>query len=284
MMKQKLKHIVHFFYILTCPFIFFSCYTVTEEDCFREHKIASLSEQFHFKDVNYSVDDSISINGWLLTKDSAVATILFLHGNSGNLYEYPWINIINSLGRLNVNIFAIDYRGFGRSSGKLSFQGVYRDVRQALAYLKSTSYGSAPILVYGLSFGSIPAVDIAHDTSVSGLILEGALSSSEDALDATVEHHWFLHFVKIKYDKDLIFDSKGKIKNVKAPVLIIHGNNDMLPTWMSEKLFNSISHSNKRFYSVENGSHCDTYKVDSTNYIQQLNAFINRCLTNKKPN
>lgn len=281
-MKSKLELNAYFFLILICPFIFFSCYTVTEDMFFQQRKLVPLNERFHFKEVYFTVNDSISLNGWLLTKDSAIATILFLHGSSNNLYEAPWINIVNALGRLNVNVFAIDYRGFGRSSGKVSFRGVSRDAQEALTYLKSSPFGLNPILIYGLSLGSIPAVDIAQDTSVSGLILEGALSSSEDALNATVEHHWFLHFIKIKYDKDLVFDSKEKIKNVKAPVLIIHGNQDMLPTWMSEKLFNSVSHSNKYFYSVENGFHCDTYKVDSINYIQQLDMFIHRCLSRTK--
>jgi len=253
-------------------------YIVTDTMLFNERPLKTLTTQFHFSDTYFSVDDTILVNGWMLTKDSAVANILLLHGNSNNLYELPWINIINALGSLNVNVFAIDYRGFGRSSGKVSFKGMFRDAHGALIYLKSTSYASKPIIVYGLSLGSIPAIDIAQDPQVSGLLLEGALSTSEDAVEAIKEHHWYLRFINIEYRKDLIFNSVETIKNVKAPVLIIHGNHDNLPEWMSKKLYDSIHHSNKSFYAVENGNHCDTYKVDSSHYVSKLSEFIDQCI------
>jgi fermentation-respiration switch protein FrsA (DUF1100 family) len=256
-----------------------SCsYTVNEAMLFNERPLIPLTKQFHFSDTYFTVDDSVSLNGWMLTKDSAVATIFLLHGNSNNLYELPWIKIINALGNLNVNVFAIDYRGFGRSSGKVSFKGLYRDAQGALTYLKSTSYGSKPIIVYGLSMGSIPAVDVAQNPIVSGLILEGPISSSADALEAIKEQHWYLRLVSIEYPEDVTFDSIDKIKDVKSPVLIIHGDRDNLPEWMSQKLYNAINHSNRHFYAVQNGNHCDTYKVDTEKYFLTLSDFINQCI------
>lgn len=275
---------IFFNFLLLCSLGLCSCYTVTEDMMFNERKLIPLTKQFHFEEVTYTVDDTIAISGWMLTKDSAVATVLLLHGNSNNLYESPWINIINTLGRLNVNVFAIDYRGFGRSSGNVSFRGLFLDAQQALIYLKSTISGRTPIIVYGLSLGSIPAADIGQNPNVSGLILEGAISSSQDALDATVQNHWFLHFIKIKYDTTLVFDSIEKMKNVKVPVLVIHGNRDQLPAWMSEKLYNAVRHSKKYFYSVENGHHCDTYKVDTANYFRKLNEFFNECIVTMQKN
>ncbi len=253
-------------------------YTVDEAMLFNERPLIPLTKQFHFSDTYFTVDDSVSLNGWMLTKDSAVATIFLLHGNSNNLYELPWIKIINALGNLNVNVFAIDYRGFGRSSGKASFNGLFRDAQGALAYLKSTPSGSKPIIVYGLSLGSIPAVDIAQNPNVSGLILEGAISSSADMVEAIKEHHWYLRLVSIDYPKDVTFDSVDKIKNVTSPVLIIHGDRDNLPEWMSQKLYTAINHSNKHFYAVQNGNHCDTYKVDADKYFLTLSGFINQCI------
>jgi uncharacterized protein len=253
-------------------------YTVNESMLFNERPLIPLTNHFHFSDTYFTVDDSVSVNGWMLTKDSAVATILLLHGNSNNLYELPWINIINALGNLNVNVFAIDYRGFGRSSGKVSFKGLYRDAQGALAYLKSTPSGSKPIIVYGLSMGSIPAIDLAQNSSVSGLILEGAISSSTDMVEAIKEHHWYLRFLSIEYPDDVIFDSIEKVKNVTSPALVIHGDRDNLPEWMSQKLYNAINHSNKYFYAVQNGNHCDTYKVDSERYILTLSDFIHQCI------
>lgn len=253
---------------------FQGCYTIDESMFFQPIKLERLSNDYKFNDIYFSIEDSISLNGWYLTKENSDAIILLLHGNSKNLYSYPWTNIINSLSKLNVDVFAIDYRGYGKSSGQPSFKGIYQDSDAALNYLQEHNPENKPIIIYGLSLGSIPAVKIATRDVVAGLILEGALSSTKDVLDATVSRFWLLNFVKIKYDENLEYDNLKEIQNVRAPVLIIYGKNDNLPESMSLKLFNSIIHNNKKYWLVEKGIHCDTYKVEPEEYITTLSNFI----------
>jgi fermentation-respiration switch protein FrsA (DUF1100 family) len=260
-------------------FLFQSCYTIDESMFFQPAKLERLSSDYKFNDIYFSVEDSISLNGWYLAKENSDAIILLLHGNSRNLYSYPWTNIINSLSKLNVDVFAIDYRGYGKSSGQTSFKGIYKDSEAALDYLRKHNTENKPIIIYGLSLGSIPAVKIAEMDGVSGLILEGVLSSTKDVLDATVSHFWLLNLVKLKYNEDLEFDNSIEIKNVKSPVLIIHGLNDDLPESMSLKLFNSITHNKKKYLLVQKGFHCDTYRVEPEEYLTVLSKFIRQsCL------
>jgi fermentation-respiration switch protein FrsA (DUF1100 family) len=178
-------------------------------------------------------------------------------------------------------VFAIDYRGYGKSYGEPSFKGIYEDSEGALDYLEKHNPDNKRIIIYGLSMGSIPAVKVATRNGVSGLILEGIISSTEDMVDATKTHFWLLNLIKIKYDKNLEFDNSIEIQNIKCPILIIHGKNDNLPESMSLKLYDSIAHSNKQYWSVESGIHCDTYKVEPEEYISKLSYFIKKCFTLK---
>jgi fermentation-respiration switch protein FrsA (DUF1100 family) len=257
------------------------CYTIEESMFFQPVKLERLSSDYKFHDVYFSVEDSISLNGWYLTKENSDAIILLLHGNTRNLYSYPWTNIINSLSKLNADVFAIDYRGYGRSTGEPSFKGIYQDAEGALDYLEKHNPENKPIIIYGLSMGSIPAVKVATRKGVSGLILEGLISSTKDFVAATKSHFWFLYFIKIKYDKDLEFDNSLEIQKVKCPILIIHGKHDNLPESMSLKLYNSISHNTKQYWLVEKGTHCDTYKVEPEEYINKLSNFIKKCIAKK---
>lgn len=250
------------------------CYTIHENMFFEPVKLVKLSGDIKFNEVYFTVDDSISINAWYFTKENADAVILLLHGNTRNLYSHPWADIINSLSKLNVNIFAIDYRGYGRSSGTPSFRGIHQDAEGALDYLRQHNPGNKPIIVYGLSMGTIPAVTVAAKPGVAGLILEGAISSTKDALDATRSHFWILNLVQIEYDKALEFDLTKEIQHVKSPLLIIHGKNDDLPESMSLKLYDAVANSKRYYWSVDNGTHCDTYKVEPEEYLKRLSDFV----------
>ena len=271
---MKIKVII-LFGLLTV--LFQGCYTVEESMFFQPTKLEKLTSDYKFNDVYFPVEDSISLNGWYLSKENSDAIILLLHGNTRNLYSYPWTNIINSLSMLNVDVFAIDYRGYGKSTGQPSFKGIYKDSEAALDYLQKHNPNNKPIIIYGLSMGSIPAVKIATKNGVSGLILEGVLSSTKDILDNIVSNFWLLHLVKIKYNEELEFDNSVEIKSVKSPVLIIHGKNDNLPESMSLKLYDSVSNANKQYWLVKKGNHIDTYKVEPEEYILKISKFISEC-------
>ncbi len=259
------------------------CYTIQQGDFFYPEKLARLSDNIKFNEIYFDVDDSISINAWHFTKQDSKAVILLLHGNGGNLYTSPTTGIVDSLSTLDLNIFAIDYRGYGRSSGVPTLEGVYHDAQGALSYLQDHNPQNLPIIVYGLSMGTIPAVSVSMNSNVAGLILEGAISSSSDFLDYAKSKIWWLNLVSIKYDSSLEFDNVKKMQQVKKPVLIIRGEDDFLPESMSLKLFDAVTDSTKLYWSVQKGFHCDTYKVEPENYLKTISAFIKAC-EESKPN
>ncbi len=254
-----------------------SCYTIHQDDFFYPEKLVRLSDNISFNEVYFNVDDSVSINAWYFTKKDADAVILVLHGNGGNLYTSPTAGIVNSLSALNVNIFAIDYRGYGRSSGVPSLNGIYDDVEGALGYLQKHNPDNLPIIVYGFSMGTIPAVPAATDSDAAGLILEGAISSSQDFLDYAKSKVWWLSLVSIKYDTSLEFDNVKEIRLVRHPVLMIRGKKDFLPESMSHKLYDAVKDSTKYYWLVEKGAHCDTYKIQPQDYLKRISDFVEVC-------
>ena len=144
-------------------------------------------------------------------------TVLYLHGNAGNLDRY-W-DRVQILWRLGFSVFAIDYRGYGRSTGEPSEAGLYADARTALGHVAERTGG--PVVYYGWSLGSTAAVQLATEHEPAALVLEAPLASGQafvdDALGLGIPHRTVM---------DTEFDNLGKIPDVAAPKLIVHGTED----------------------------------------------------------
>jgi len=259
-----------------------SCsYTVTEKELLFPQKIVYGAENNRdFNDISIITNDSVQLSARFLQKKSAIANVLILHGNRGNIYTSPWTDIVGTLSELKVNILAVDYRGFGKSSGDISFTMLPNDAQTALNYIKQSEISKLPIIVYGLSLGTYPAISVAKDSCVAGLVIEGAISSTMDMVSITKSRNWYMKFIDINYDKTLEFNSVDLIKSVSKPVLIIHGEKDNLPIWMSEKIYQAAPDSSKVLYRVNSGKHCDTYRMDKEKYIKHFTDFIAR-ITNR---
>ncbi len=132
-----------------------------------------------YENVFIKTADGAKLNGWYIPYEKATYTVLFFHGNAGNIsYRLDKMMVLRSLG---FNIFMIDYRGFGLSQGKLTEKGLYLDAEAAYSYLRQVrGLKSENIIIYGSSLGSAVAVDLATKENVRALILEGVLSSAKD--------------------------------------------------------------------------------------------------------
>ncbi len=213
-----------------------------------------------YKDVFFYSEDNIKINGWLVKSKNAKTTIIFAHGNGGNIsHRLDKINFFNKLG---LNILIFDYRGYGKSAGVPSEQGLYLDIQAAYKFIKKEQSTGA-IIVYGESLGGAIAIDLAQkdkEFDIDGLILEGTFTNITD-MARLIYPFLPTGFLKTK------FDSISKISNIKTPKLHFHGKNDnIVPFNLGQKLFNAAIEP-KKLVALE-GQHNDGFFI-SENLVRK---------------
>jgi len=218
-----------------------------------------------FEDIYVDTDDNIKIHGWFIVNSSAKYTLLLLNGNAGNIGDrFDKIGLLHGLG---MNIFIIDYRGFGRSQGKVSEAGVYLDAKAAYDYLiNSRKIKPEYIILYGESIGSAVAIDLAWTKKTGGLIVEGAFSKGRDMAKKIYPFLPAFLFSNI-------FDSLSKIKKVNVPKLFIHSENDeMIPLSLAEKLYHAAPQP-KRFVKII-GGHNTAFLDSQPVFLAAVGSFM----------
>ena len=225
------------------------------------------------EDVWIPVSDTQRIHGWYFKseKQPASATILYCHGNGGNISYLGWFG--EALAQRGFDVLLIDYRGYGRSDGSTGDERqLYQDVEKAYDYLitvRKTSPGS--IALYGHSLGTTAAIDVASRHGCGALIVESGLSSAGDM--GKVAFPWMPRLMTgLAKNK---FDSAGKIGKVRCPVLVAHGTDDrVIPIDQGRQLF-EFAKEPKELIIIPGGDHFLVRGPDDE-YLDRLAGFILR--------
>lgn len=218
-----------------------------------------------YEDIMLDAEDGVKINGWLLLRPGAKSTILYFHGNAGNM-SGRWMTI-RLFYEMGVNIFIIDYRGYGRSQGEPSEQGVYKDGRAAFDYLKGRKdIAHLPIIIYGSSLGGAVAVDVAEHRPVDGLIIDSSFPSAASMarIIYPILPTWFM---------SIKFDSAKKIKDMKMPKLFFHSTEDnVVPFRLGQELFD-VAEGPKDFVSLK-GGHFESHEESNGLFRSAIETFL----------
>ncbi|MEW5894255.1 MAG: alpha/beta hydrolase [Candidatus Omnitrophota bacterium] len=222
-----------------------------------------------FEDIFLKTADGLMLNGWFVpaaNQTEKTVTLLFLHGNAGNINDR--VGKVQLLHQIGVNVFIIDYRGYGRSEGRPSEKGIYLDALAAYDYLASRKDAGGRIIVYGVSLGGAPAVDMAIRRPVKGLILESTFTSAKDMAKKILPvAPGFL----IKTE----LNSIGKIVKVNAPTLVIHSPRDeMVPFEMGRRLYEKAA-GPKEFLEI-NGGHNEGYLESEHVWLAGIKGFLEK--------
>jgi len=205
------------------------------------------------EEVWMKVANGDRVHGWFLRaiEQPATATVLYCHGNGGNLSNVAWVAA--DLAKRGFDTMIFDYRGYGRSEGRLTDEnGLYADTDAAYDHLtRERRVKAEKLVLYGQSLGSTVAIDVASRRQCGALVVESGLSSASDM--GAVSFPWLprrLHFLaKIR------FESARKIAGVKCPVLVTHGTSDpVIPVDQGRKLY-ELARDPKRLVIVEDGDH-----------------------------
>ena len=214
--------------------------------------------------VKIKTKDNIELLSWYHKKNiNDYKTILFLHGNAGTLEDR--IHKINHFKDIDINFLLLSWRGFSGNNGYPSEKGIYEDARSAVRWLKNKGIVEKNIIIYGESLGTGAAVEIAQNNDFAGVILESPFTSMIDAGKTKYPFFPVRLLLKDKYESD------KKIKNIKSPILIMHGEVDrIVPFWMGEKMY-KLANEPKYSYFSKYDDHMMEY---NEKLLHQLKKFI----------
>lgn len=219
-----------------------------------------------YQDVEIVTEDDVKLHGWFIPSHDAKATLLFFHGNAGNIsHRLESIDIFN---RLGLNVFIIDYRGYGQSEGKITEKGTYRDAEAAWNYLKQTR-GDLPIIIFGRSLGAAVAAWLASKHTPAALIVESGFTSVPSMAQRIYPFlpvRWLAHF---KYD------TKKYVKNISCPVMVAHSKEDEIIPYVEGREIFDAAPEPKQFLEMH-GGHNDGFITSGTAYLDGLRSFIAR--------
>ena len=132
----------------------------------------------NFETINFKTSDNLLLKGWFHLKNSKKKTILFFHGNAGNLDNR--IDKLNSIGNMDVNFLIIAWRGFSGNPGKPSEEGLYKDALGGIKWLNEKGISNDQIVLYGESLGTAIATEVGQNNNFAGIILEAPFTSMVD--------------------------------------------------------------------------------------------------------
>ncbi len=172
--------------------------------------------QQNFKELKIKTSDGKLLNALLFKADTTKGLIFYLHGNAGSLKS--WGYVAKSYTDLNYDVFILDYRGFGKSEGRISGEKqLFEDTQKAYNEMKNI-YNEQDITVLGYSIGTGLAAKLASENNPNRLILQAPYYSFK----YLVGHQYHFPTFMLKYK---LFTNKF-LKHCKCPIVIFHGDED----------------------------------------------------------
>jgi uncharacterized protein len=218
-----------------------------------------------FEDAEFEAADGTCLHGWYTHREDARAVVLFCHGNAGNVtHRAHTLAALHDLVGASVLIF--DYRGYGKSRGKPTEDGVLADARAARTWLaEKEGIAEANVVLMGRSLGGAVAVDLAAKDGARALVLESTFTSVSDI----AAHHY--PWVPVRALLRTRLDAAAKIGRYGGPLLQSHGDADtVVPYRLGQELFQAAK-GPKRFITIPAGDHND---AQPAGYYQTLIEFL----------
>ncbi|PLX26638.1 hypothetical protein C0583_06405 [Candidatus Parcubacteria bacterium] len=217
-------------------------------------------------DVYLNTEDDVVIHGLDYVVSSSSDYVVFFHGNGGNISGRVWQFLFNE--RLGLNTLMIDYRGYGKSEGKIKKEeNLYLDAKVAWEYLvEEKKIDPSDIIIWGRSLGGAMAIDLATKVDNKALIVESSYSS---ILNMKRKYYHYVpdFFAKYKMKSD------EKIGKVNSPVLIIHSREDeMIDFENAERLF-EMAEEPKTFFELK-GGHNEGMFLSEEEYFEEVSRFL----------
>lgn len=232
-------------YILICALLFF----IQEKLIFFPEKLPpdfAFKFNGNFKEVSIKTQDNVLLNAILFKAKNSKGVIFYLHGNAGSINS--WGEVAEIYTALNYDVLMLDYRGYGKSDGKIQGERqFYQDVQTAYDKLK-TLYDESQIIVLGYSIGTGPAAKVASANKPKMLILQAPYFSLPDLM----KHLYpIIPTFILKYK----FETHKFISKCALPIVIFHGEQDEIIYYGSSVKLKALMKETDTLIALKNLGH-----------------------------
>jgi len=234
----------------------------------REAVVTPKSYGLRYESVAIRTADGETLDAWWVPAENARGTVLFFHGNAGNISHR--VDYLQMFHRLRYSTLIVDYRGYGKSTGTPSEAGTYRDAEAAWEHLRHARLASPQaIVIAGESLGAAVATRLAAEVEPRAVLLFSTFTSVTD-LGAQV--YWFL---PVRLLSRIGYDNAANLKRVRAPVFIAHSrDDDIVPFAHGRRLFEAAGEP-KTFLEMS-GGHNDGFIFTRPEWVAELGVFLER--------
>ncbi len=196
-----------------------------------------------------TADDGVRLHAWYAPARDPIATLVWSHGNGGNIAGRA--DVLFALQERGLAVLAYDYRGYGRSEGRPTEAGVYRDARAAYDSERTRGVAPGTIVLFGESLGGAVSIHLAGERPCAGV----AVVSTFTSLAAVARRH----YGALAALAGSRFDSLARLPLVRVPIFVAHGDADeLVPFGLGETLYAAASEP-KRFFRAAGAGHNDVF-------------------------
>lgn len=219
-----------------------------------------------YEDVQLVTADGVALHGWFVPASPSRGTVLFLHGNAGNISHR--LDSLLMFHRLGYSTLIIDYRGYGNSGGKPSEQGTYRDAEAAWHHLTETrKTPSDTIVLFGESLGGAVAAWLATQHRPGALVIASGFTSVPDLAAK------FYPFLPVRWLSRFDYDTRAYLRAVEAPVFIAHSPEDEIIPYQHGLELYAAARPPKQFLEL-GGGHNEGFIFARESWVQALGEFL----------
>ena len=219
-----------------------------------------------YQALRLETSDGEQLAAWQLDPAEPIADVVYFHGNGGNLSL--WLPVIATLHQLNLRVLAIDYRGYGLSSGTPSEDGLYRDAEAAVRHAAASRGEGRPLVYWGRSLGGVVAAAAARAVPPDGLILESAFPDKASVVRSSPILRVLNRLSSYR------FATVEMLRGFRNPVLVLHARDDtIIPYALGREVYERLSPP-KQFVTIEDADHNDLFVSTREPYWRPIREFI----------
>lgn len=246
----------------------------------REHIATPSDRGLAWEAVTLTTEDNVALDAWWVPAPNPRASLLFFHGNAGNISHR--LESIAQFQRLGLSVLIVDYRGYGRSEGSPSEAGTALDARAAWQWLRDEGNENNEIVVFGRSLGAAVAAELAasleeHHAAPAAVILESPFRSVPELAQQLYP------FLPARWLARIDYPVENYVTQLSAPLLVIHSRDDeIIPFAQGEAVYQAAQEP-KQLLEIQ-GGHNTGFLDSEPTYLESIDAFLRESVGLASPN